>query len=143
MFDKANIQIEELNKARQEAVRSRAENEIREAHKDFDKLRDADEFHNWVDIQPKWVQNALYENTDDAASVIRVLDLYKIDKGLTPSDKKNKAKAAASLVDKGSKTSVDAEELSDSIKESDIEKMSAREYAANEEKITKAMRSAK
>ena len=143
MFDKANIQIEELNKARQEAVRSRAENEIREAHKDFDKLRDADEFHNWVDIQPKWVQNALYENTDDAKSVIRVLDLYKIDKGLTPSDKKNKAKAAASLVDKGSKTSVDAEELSDSIKESDIEKMSAREYAANEEKITKAMRSGK
>ena len=130
MFDKANIQIEELNKARQEAVRSRAENEIREAHKDFDKLRDADEFHNWVDIQPKWVQNALYENTDDAASVIRVLDLYKIDKGLTPSDKR-------------SKTSVDAEELSDSIKESDIEKMSAREYAANEEKITKAMRSGK
>ena len=143
MFDKANIQIEELNKAKQEAVRSRAENEIREAHKDFDKLRDADEFHNWVDIQPKWVQNALYENTDDAASVVRVLDLYKIDKGLTPSDKKSKAKAAASLVDKGSKTSVDTEDLSDSIKESDIERMSARDFAANEEKIQKAMRSGK
>ena len=30
-----------------------------------------------------------------------------------------------------------------SVIESDIEKMSAREYAANEEKITKAMRSGK
>ena len=76
MFERANIQLEELSKAKEEATRSRAENEIREAHSDFDQLRDSDEFHNWVEEQPKWVQNALYENTDDAASVVRVLDLY-------------------------------------------------------------------
>ena len=143
LFDKANIQIEELNKAKSEATRSRAENDIRESHKDFDKLRDSDEFHNWVDIQPKWVQNALYENTDDAASVVRVLDLYKIDKGLTASDKKNQAKAAASLVDKGSKTNVDAAELADTVKESEIAKMTDKQYEANQEKIQNAMRSGK
>ena len=143
MFDRANIQLEELNKAKRDATRSHAENEIRESHEDFDKLRGSDEFHNWVDIQPKWVQNALYENTDDAASVIRVLDLYKVDKGLTPSDRKNKTKAAASLINKGSKTKVDALELSDTIKESDIEKMSDREYAKNSEKIHEAIRSGK
>ena len=143
MFDKANIQIEELTKARSEATRSQAENEIREQHKDFDKLRNSDEFHNWVEAQPKWVQNALYENTDDPASVIRVLDLYKVDNGLTTSDKKNKRKAAASLVNKGSKTQVDAEELADTIKESDIQKMSDREYAANADKINAAIRSGK
>ena len=38
MFDKANIQIEELSKAKEEATRSRAENEIRKAHSDFDQL---------------------------------------------------------------------------------------------------------
>ena len=38
----------------------------------------SDEFHDWVDEQPKWVQDALYENSDDPASVIRVIDLYKI-----------------------------------------------------------------
>jgi hypothetical protein len=143
MFDKANIQIEELTKAKSEATRSRAENEIREQHKDFDKLRNSEEFHNWVEEQPKWVQNALYENTDDPASVVRVLDLYKIDNGLTPSDKKNKRKAAASVVNKGSKTQVDAEELADTIRESDIEKMSADQYAANAEKINAAHRSGK
>ena len=143
MFDKANIQIEELNKAKEEATRSRAENEIRKAHEDFDQLRDSDQFHNWVEEQPKWVQNALYENTDDAASVIRVIDLYKVDNGLTRSDKKNKTKAAASLVDRGSKTKVDPTESSDKIRESDIAKMSDVEYAKNADKITEAHRSGK
>ena len=143
MFDKANLQIEELNKAKEEATRSRAENEIREAHSDFDKLRDSDEFHNWVEEQPKWVQNALYENTDDAASVIRVIDLYKVDNGLTRSDKKNKRNAAASLVDRGSKTKVDPSEMSDKIKESEIAKMSDAEYAKHADKITEAHRSGK
>jgi len=143
MFDKANIQLEELSKAKEEATRSRAENEIREAHPDFDKLRDSDNFHNWVEEQPKWVQNALYENTDDAPSVVRVLDLYKVDNGLTRSDKKDKTKAAASLVDRGSKTRVDTEELSNKIKESDIERMSAAEYARKADEINEAIRSGK
>ena len=143
MFDKANIQLEELNKAKEEATRSRAENEIRKAHEDFDQLRDSDQFHNWVEEQPKWVQNALYENTDDAASVIRVIDLYKVDNGLTRSDTKNKRKAAASLVDRGSKTKVDPTEMSDKIKESDIAKMSDMEYAKHADKITEAHRSGK
>jgi len=143
MFDKANIQIEELNKAKEEATRSRAENEIRKAHSDFDELRDSDQFHNWVEEQPKWVQNALYENTDDAASVVRVLDLYKVDNGLTKSDKKDKTKAAASLVDRGSKTKVDPSESSDKIRESEIAKMTDAEYAKNADKITEAHRSGK
>ncbi len=143
MFDKANIQLEELNKAKEEATRSQAENAIREAHSDFDQLRDSDEFHNWVEEQPKWVQNALYENTDDAASVVRVIDLYKVDNGLTKADKKSKTKAAASLVDKGSKTKVDVSESGDKIKESDIAKMSDRDYEKNADKIQEAHRSGK
>jgi len=143
MFEKANIQLEELNKAKEEATRSRAENEIREAHPDFDELRDSDQFHNWVEEQPSWVQNALYENTDDAPSVVRVLDLFKVDNGLTRSDTKNKRKAAASLVDRGSKTKVDVLESGSKIKESDIAKMSDTEYEKNAEKITEAHRSGK
>ena len=143
MFDKANIQIEELSKAKQETTRRTAENEIKETHKDFDKLRESDEFHEWVEEQPKWVQSALYDNIDDAQSVVRVLDLYKIDKGLTTSDKKNKTKAAASLVNKTSRTQVDAEEIADSIRESDVAKMSDKQYEANQDKIQTAMRSGK
>ena len=143
MFDKANIQIEELTKAKSEATRSRAENEIREQHKDFDKLRNSEEFHNWVEEQPKWVQNALYENTDDPASVVRVLDLYKIDNGLTPSDKKNKRKAAASTVTKRSKTEIDVEDANNTISESEVAKMSTTEFEERSDEINKAIRSGK
>ena len=143
MFDKANIQLEELSKAKEETIRNNAENQIREAHSDFDQLRDSDEFHEWVEEQPKWVQNALYENKDDAASVVRVLDLYKVDYGLTKSDRKIKTKAAASLVDKGNKPSVDVLNQSGKIKESDIAKMSDREYEKHAEKIREAHMSGK
>mgnify|MGYP003129463519 CR=1 FL=1 len=90
-----------------------------------------------------WVQNALYENKDDAASVVRVLDLYKVDYGLTKSDRKIKTKAAASLVDKGNKPSVDVLNQSGKIRESDIAKMSDREFAENSDNINAALRSGK
>ena len=48
--------------------------------------------------QPKWVQDALYENTDDARSVARVIDLYKQDKGIAKLKVKNDDKAAASSI---------------------------------------------
>ena len=83
MFNKADAKLKELDKVQTEAQRVKAENTIRKSHEDFDDLRASDEFHSWVDEQPKWVQDALYENSDDPASVVRVIDLYKVDKGLT------------------------------------------------------------
>ena len=143
MFSKAEARMQEFDKIQTEAERTKAETLIRKSHEDFDDLRASDEFHNWVEEQPKWVQNALYENTDDAASVVRVLDLYKVDNGLTRSDRKSKTKAAASLVDKGSKAKVDVDESSGRIKESDVEKMSAKEYEKNAESIHEAIKSGK
>tara|TARA_R100000900_G_scaffold45860_2_gene36777 strand:- start:2196 stop:3092 length:897 start_codon:yes stop_codon:yes gene_type:complete len=143
LFSKTENKIKELDQVQNEAIRTKAENVIRESHPDFDKLREADEFHTWADAQPKWVQNALYENADDPASVVRVIDLYKVDKGLTTKDKKAKSKAAASMVSKGSKTQVDADDSSERMKESDVAKMSAAEFEKRSDDITEAMRSGK
>ena len=143
MFAKADIRLQELDDAQTEVTRAKAENKIKESHSDFDELREADEFHSWVDEQPKWIRDALYENSDDPASVVRVIDLYKVDKGLTTTAKKVKTKAAASTVTKRSKTQVDAEGISDSISESQVSKMSAREFEEKSDEITKAMRSGK
>ncbi len=143
MFNKAEDRLQRLDAKEAEMSRSSAEQDIRKAHPDFDKLREADEFHDWVDDQPKWVQDALYENSDDAASVIRVIDLYKVDNGMTKSDYAAKRKAAAGTVKKASKASVDAEDTSGSFKESDIARMSAQEYEKQEEAITKAIQSGK
>ena len=143
MFSKAEDRLQRLDAKEAEMSRSSAEQDIRKAHPDFDKLREADEFHDWVDDQPKWVQDALYENSDDADSVIRVIDLYKVDNGMTKSDYAAKRKAAAGSVKKASKASVDAEDTSGSFKESDIARMSAQEYEKQEEAITKAIQTGK
>lgn len=143
MFNKAEDRLQKLDAKEAEMTRSSAEQDIRKAHPDFDKLREADDFHDWVDVQPKWVQDALYENSDDAASVIRVIDLYKVDNGMTKSDYAAKRKAAAGTVKKGSKADIDADETSGSFKESDISRMSAKEYEKQEEAITKSIQSGK
>ena len=143
MFSKADARLQELDKAQSEAERVKAENAIRKAHEDFDDLRSSDEFHNWAEEQPKWVQDALYENADDPASVVRVIDLYKVDKGLTKTAKKAKAKDAASTVTRRSKTSVDVDESGDTIRESDVARMSDKEFEAKSEEINKAIRSGK
>ena len=143
MFSKADARLQELDKAQSEAERVKAENAIRKAHEDFDDLRASDEFHNWAEEQPKWVQDALYENADDPASVVRVIDLYKVDKGLTKTARKAKAKDAASTVTRRSKTSVDVDESGDTIRESDVARMSDKEFEAKSEEINKAIRSGK
>ena len=143
MFSKAEGKLQELNEAHEEASRVKAENIIRKTHKDFDDLRAADEFHDWAEEQPKWVQDALYENSDDPKSVIRVIDLYKSDKGLTTAAKKEKTKAAASSVTKRSKTQVDVADANDVIRESDVAKMSDKEFEERSDDINKAIRSGK
>ena len=143
MFSKAEDRLQQLDFKEAEISRTSAEDTIRKAHSDFDKLRQADEFHDWVDDQPKWVQDALYENSDDAGSVIRVIDLYKVDNGMTKSDYAEKRKAAAKTVKKGSKAKIEAEETAGSYTESQIAKMSAKEYENQEEAITNAIRSGK
>jgi len=143
MFEKANIRIREIDEERMELKRDSAENLIRKSHSDFDDLRAADEFHNWAEEQPKWVKDALYENSDDPDSVIRVIDLYKMDNGLTVSDRKKNTKNAAKTVARKSKTEVDLADANNMIKESDVAKMSDREFAENSDNINAALRSGK
>ncbi len=143
MFSKAEARMQEFDKIQTEAERTKAESVIRKSHEDFDDLRASEEFHTWVEEQPKWVQDALYENSDDPASVVRVIDLYKVDKGLTKSAKKAKAKDAASTVTKRTKTQVDVEDANDAIRESEVAKMSDMEFEERSDEINKAIRSGK
>lgn len=142
-FAAADDRFKELDEAKYEATRTKAETQIRKAHSDFDDLRDSDTFHDWVDEQPKWVRDALYENSDDAASVIRVIDLYKVDNNMTPSAKKAQAKDAAKTVAKKTRTSVDTNEAGSHLKESVVAKMSDKEFEDRYDEIQEAMASGK
>ena len=74
--------LKEIEELRIQAKRDKAEAELLNLHPDFETIRADDSFHNWAEEQPKWVQDALYENSDDAKSGDRVIKLYKVDSGI-------------------------------------------------------------
>ena len=133
--------MKDIEKMRVDAVKEKAEAELMKLHPDFIDIREDDKFHDWADEQPKWVQDALYENVDDAKSVARVIDLYKIDAGIKA--KKSDGKSAASAVNTRSKTTPTSDDSNNNWRESQIEKMSDKEYAKNQESIMEAMRTGK
>ena len=133
--------LENIEKMRVEAAKDKAEAELMKLHPDFMDIRQDDNFHDWADDQPKWVQDALYENVDDAKSVARVIDLYKIDAGIKA--KKSDGKSAASAVNTRSKTTPPSDDSNNNWRESQVEKMSDKEYAKNQESIMEAMRAGK
>jgi hypothetical protein len=142
-FAKADKRLQEIDKLNADTQRSKAENEIRTAHADFDELRDSDDFHNWANEQPKWVQDALYENQDDPQSVVRVIDLFKIDNDMDTKSRKRSTKDAASQVKTKRTTKIDNEGVAGQILESQVQKMSAKEYEAKSDDIMEAIRSGK
>jgi len=140
-FAGAEARLKQIDAMSAEAERKKNESEIRAVHRDFDELRDSDKFHEWAAEQPKWVQDALYENADDPKSVIKVIDLYKYENGLDVKGRKAAAKEAASAVmTKRTKTDVDADGGSTKIYESQVQKMSARDYESRQDEIMEAIR---
>lgn len=142
-FSFAEERLREIDEMSAEANRSKSMDAIRESHSDFDDLKESDEFHDWAGEQPKWVQDALYENQDDPRSVVRVIDLYKVDKGLDTKSRKKSSKAAASAVVTKRTTKPTQAETDVSFTESMISKMSIHEFEKNQDAIMEAQRSGK
>lgn len=135
--------VKQLDNLRWEQKKEKAEAEVRKAHNDWDIIKDDDTFHEWIKEQPKWVQDALFDQLDDSRAVIRVLDLYKADKGLTKQAQKEDERKAAGFVKVPNKASVDIDEGGFAFTESQVSKMSDAEYEKNEAKIMEAMRTGK
>ena len=134
--------IQKIDEMSVEAKKEKAEAELMRLHPDFNDIRDSDEFHDWADEQPKWVQDALYENDNDARSAARAIDLYKADKGIGKEVKtKNDKSAAMEVSTKSTKTKVDATESGKKILESAVQKMSAQQYEKQADIIMEAIRS--
>ena len=131
----------EFEELRINAQKEKAEAELVKMHPDFIEIRQDDTFHTWSEAQPKWVQDALYENVDDAKSVARVIDLYKIDKGITNKKRASPSeKAAASSVKTKSAAAPEPDEAANMIRESEVAAMSIKEYEKRQEEILDAQR---
>ena len=142
-----SVALEERVKAIDEmqlsATKEKAEVELMRMHPDFGEIRDSDEFHDWAEEQPKWVQDALYDNDNDARAAARAIDLYKADKGIGKEKPKSNKDAAKSVSTKNSRSTPQKDETSSYLKESDVQKMSAQEYEKNSDEIMEAIRSGK
>ena len=139
--------MDEINQLQSTAKREKAEAELLSLHPDFEEIRATDDFHNWAETQPKWVQDALYENENDARSAARAIDLYKVDQSKeSPSEKKTKKlsntrDAARAVNTKTAKAAPETSTDSGKWKESTVEGMSSQQYEKHAESIMEAIRS--
>ena len=139
--DELSDRIKQIDERDANSIKEKAEVELLRLHPDFSNIRESDDFHDWAEDQPKWVQNALYENDNDAKSAARAIDLYKSDKGISKTEKKSNDAGAAKAVTTKSKTSVSETNNAVTYKESDVERMSAQQYEKQADKIMEAIRS--
>jgi hypothetical protein len=132
-----------IDEMKMEAQREKAEAELMRLHPDFEQIRATDEFHNWVEEQPKWVQDALYDNDADAVSAARAIDLYKADMGIKKSKGSSNKDAAKAVGTRSGRSAPEGDESKSYIKESDVNRMTAQQYEARQEEIAEAIRTGK
>lgn len=135
--------LKRVDEMEQSAMREKAEAELMRLHPDFDRIKEDDEFHNWVEEQPRWVQQALYENDTDARAAARAIDLYKADKGIKKAAKTDTRSAAMAVNTRATRSKVDVDGAADLVYESAVAKMTDRDFEANYDAIIAAQRTGK
>ena len=135
--------FKQLDERENKTSKDKAEAELMRLHPDFDVIRDDDDFHNWVEEQPKWIQDALYDNESDAKAAARAIDLYKADKGIKAKKTTPDKSAAESVNTRGSRSAPTGESKDGVFYESQVSKMTTFEYEKNQEAIAKALQSGK
>ena len=135
--------VKALDDMQQDVSKQRAETELLQMHPDFDDIRNDEDFHTWAEDQPEWIQNALYENDSDARSAGRAIDLYKADKNITTKKANSNRDAAKSVSTKGKRSKPMANESGGFLKESDVQRMTAKEYENQSDDIMEAIRQQK
>jgi hypothetical protein len=135
--------VKEIDEMRATASREKAEAELMKAHPDFGDIRDSDDFHQWADEQPKWVQDALYENDNDARSAARAIDLYKADRNIKTKKPADSKDAARSVNSRNSRSQPEDNDSTTTFKESQVAKMSPQQYEKMSDQIMESIRTGK
>ena len=111
--------IDSLQQREEDLVVQNAYSELLTAHPDFQDIKTDEKFLEWLDEQPTSIANGIYKNNKDAKWASRVLDLYKIDAGISSKKTTSTNKQSAAEVVKSPK----AREISDSNSNKKIWKM--------------------
>ena len=135
--------VKEIDEMKATASREKAEVELMKAHPDFGEIRDSDAFHEWAEEQPKWVQDALYENDNDSRSAARAIDLYKADMNIKTKKPASNKDAARSVNSRNNRSQPDTDNDTAVFKESDVNKMSPQQYEKAADAIMESIRTGK
>lgn len=130
--------MEGLRQLETKLTKKDAEQQLIKMHPDFTEIRQNQDFHEWVALQPASIQDALYKNNTDARAASRAIDLYKSDMGKS----KPRSKSAAQAVGRTSTSSPNTKTSSE-YSESQVSKMTDKEFEKHEEAITEAMQNGK
>jgi hypothetical protein len=135
--------VKVIDEMKASATKEKAQVELMQMHPDFDKIREDDDFHTWAEEQPKWIQDALYDNENDARSAARAIDLYKADRGITTKKPSSNKDAARSVNTRSERSRPNDNDSKGHIRESQVSKMSAQEYEKRADEIMDAIRTGK
>jgi len=135
--------VKEIDEMRVIASREKAEAELMQIHPDFVDIRNSDDFHEWADEQPKWVQDALYENDTDSRSAARAIDLYKSDRNIKTKKVNSSKDAAKSVSSRTTRSEPATTDTDGAFKESQVAKMTAEQYEKAADAIMESIRSGK
>lgn len=130
---KIETRLKEIEERNEQLSRSEAEIKIKKAHPDFDEITKEDAFHDWVEAQPRNIQDIIYDG--DADQVIWGLSLYK------KLNKKDDGSEAAKQVKTKSSTAPATDDGKRRFTESQVSAMGIQEYERLEKEIQAAIRS--
>jgi len=134
-------EVETLRKREDDLVVQSAYRELLNSHSDFTDIKDSPEFLEWLDGQPPSISDGVTKNNKDSKWAIRVIDLYKADKGLSNSKPKSNVSAATSVTKtKAKSVNVDGNTNKKVWKASEIQKMNASVYEKYEKEIDLAFK---
>ena len=135
--------VKEIDDMKATAVKDKAQVELMQFHPDFDKIREDDDFHTWAEEQPRWIQEALYDNDNDARSAARAIDLYKSDRGITTKKPSTDKDAARSINTRADRSKPQEGDSKSNFRESQVAKMSSQEYEKKADEIMESIRTGK
>jgi len=133
-------ELETLREKEQNTRVQAAYQELTNNHPDFNELRTDERFLKWLEEQPENISDGILKNNSDARWASRVLDLYKVDAGITGKKRAKKNESAAAAVNSPKARDITGEARGDDRiwKASEIGKMKPWEFEKHESELDKA-----
>lgn len=137
-FNKVQEKFKELSEKEKEQRKAYAYSMLLKAHPDFEDLKP--EIATWLETQSPMIRKTLTDNETDFAAAISTVRLFKAERDAAdPEKRRQKERDAASSVRANNSGSPSDNQRTLKFRESDVRKMSWKEYERHQAEIEKCM----